>query len=109
MRFLIDAQLPPSLAERLTAAGHEAEHVFGLLPSDATDAQIAAEANRRMAVLISKDEDFAILATRGLLVAPLLWIRAGNMTSRRLWEILRPLLPMIEASFAAGERIVEVR
>jgi hypothetical protein len=30
LRFLIDAQLPPALAERLIELGHEAQHVYRL-------------------------------------------------------------------------------
>lgn len=109
MRFLIDAQLPPGLARRLVVAGHEASHVFEILPADASDADVAAAANRLDAILLSKDEDFVPLAIAGRLLRPLLWIRSGNMTTARLWSTLEPLLPEIEATFAAGERIVEIR
>lgn len=109
MRFLIDAQLPPGLARRLVAAGHEASHVFEILPADASDMEVAAAANRLDAILFSKDEDFVALAITGRLLQPLLWIRSGNMTTVRLWSTLEPLLPEIEAAYAAGERIVEVR
>ncbi|MCY4633829.1 MAG: DUF5615 family PIN-like protein [Acidobacteria bacterium] len=38
MRFLVDAQLPPALARRFEALGHEAEHVadrgFASAPDD---------------------------------------------------------------------------
>ena len=40
MRFLIDAQLPPSLAVTLRECGQEAAHVFDLLPPDARDTVI---------------------------------------------------------------------
>lgn len=109
MRFLIDAQLPPGLARRLAAAGHEATHVFEILPADASDADVSAAANRLNAVLCTKDEDFVAMAISGRLFGPLLWIRSGNMTTARLWSALEPLLAEIDAAFAAGERIIEVR
>ncbi len=109
MKFIVDAQLPPSLADLLTAAGHDATHLFHILPADATDIHVALEANRRAAIVISKDEDFAQLSGRRILVTQFLWIRLGNMTAHRLWQTLEPLLPAIEKSFSAGERIIEIR
>lgn len=109
MIFLVDAQLPQGLATRLTAASHQAVHVFDVLTPDASDIEIALEANRRKAIVISKDEDFVDLSIRGVLLGPLLWVRCGNMTTSRLWRVIEPLLPTAEKSFAAGERIVEIR
>ena len=107
MRFLVDAQLPPGLAQRLSGAGHQAWHLYD--PAEATDLDVALAANERDAILVSKDEDFADLSYRGVLVVPLLWIRLGNVTNTALWLKLAPLLPDVEAAFAAGERIVEIR
>jgi predicted nuclease of predicted toxin-antitoxin system len=109
LRFLVDAQLPPGLARRLEASGHEAIHLHDVMNPEATDMEVASEANRRQAILVSKDEDFADLSQRGILVTPLLWIRCGNVTNVRLWQVLEPLLPTIEGAFASGDRIVEVR
>ena len=65
MRFLIDNNLPPRMAEALIAAGHDAVHVRERGLAKADDAVIfdaAAAANR---CLISQDTDFAtLLATR---------------------------------------------
>lgn len=109
MKLLLDAQLPPALAGRLSQVGHEAVHLFDLLPGDASDGDVASAANRLGAILMSKDEDFVDLAARGVLTAPLLWIRSGNMTTARLWALIEPLLPEIERAFAAGEKMVEIR
>ncbi len=109
LRFLIDAQLPPGLAGRLAAAGHEAVHLHDVMSPEATDIEVALEANRRQAILISKDEDFADLSRRSILLVPLLWIRCGNVTNARLWQVLDPLMPTIGQAFASGDRIVEVR
>lgn len=40
MRFLVDAQLPPALARYLTAAGHQAEHVYDIDMGEASDLAI---------------------------------------------------------------------
>jgi predicted nuclease of predicted toxin-antitoxin system len=109
VRFLIDAQLPPGMATRLEAAGHQAAHLYDVLEREATDLEVVAEANRREAILVSKDEDFADLSRRRVLPAPFLWIRCGNVTNVKLWQVLEPLLPMIAEAFASGEKIIEIR
>ena len=109
MRLLLDAQLPPGLARRLVEAGHDAVHLHDVLPPEATDLEVAREADRRGSILVSKDEDFADLSRRGLLQVPFLWIRFGNTTNARLWQALEPSMQTIEDAFANGETIVELR
>lgn len=109
MRLLLDAQLPPGLARRLTEVGHEAFDLFDLLPPDASDMAVAERANELRAVLVSKDEDFLNLVARDILTMPFIWLRSGNMTTARLWENLEPLLPRIQEALAAGERVIEIR
>ncbi|MFO7641427.1 MAG: DUF5615 family PIN-like protein [Candidatus Competibacteraceae bacterium] len=59
-RFLIDAQLPPALARWLTAQGHPSQHVSDFGGDGTTDDEVWAQALRLGAVIVSKDEDFAI-------------------------------------------------
>ena len=60
MRFLIDAQLPPRLARRLAQLGHDVTHVADLGLTSATDQQIWNAAVERAAILVTKDQDFAV-------------------------------------------------
>jgi predicted nuclease of predicted toxin-antitoxin system len=108
VRFLVDAQLPPALARWLAARGHEATHVLdhGLL--EARDTAIWAEAQRRGAVLISKDEDFVPLRTTLADGPALIWVRIGNTTRRELLDGFAQLLPAIEAAPMQGERLIEI-
>jgi predicted nuclease of predicted toxin-antitoxin system len=62
--FLVDAQLPLSLAEALRRGGYQAVHVADLGLLTATDRQIWDEAVSRSAVLTTKDRDFP-LSPRG--------------------------------------------
>jgi uncharacterized protein with PIN domain len=62
--FLVDAQLPPLLAEALRQAGCEAVHVIDLGLQAASDEQIWDEAISRSAVLVTKDRDFAFRTGR---------------------------------------------
>lgn len=109
MRLLLDVQLPRALVAKLAELGHDATHVGDVLRLDATDLEIAAAANEMGAVVVSKDEDFADLCARGILRTQFLWIRSGNMTTKRLWLVLEPSLADIERAFANGERLVELR
>ena len=107
MRFLIDAQLPPALADRLRSAGHAADHVNAVGLGDATDQRIWNYAADRNAVIITKDQDFADLAHRSP-GASVIWIRLGNTTARALWSAIEPLLPEILDGLACGERLIEI-
>ncbi|NJR78661.1 DUF5615 family PIN-like protein [Sphingomonas corticis] len=107
MRFLIDAQLPPRLAQWLIDHGHDAEHVAAIGLADARDAAVVQAALERGAVLVTKDEDFVLLRLPDRFV--LLWLRIGNATNRALQNWLEPRWPTIERMPIAGERFVEVR
>jgi predicted nuclease of predicted toxin-antitoxin system len=60
LRFLVEAQLPPALARRLDALGHNAEHVADCGLLSATDEVIRAYAASRGAVIVTKDDDFVV-------------------------------------------------
>ena len=109
MRFLIDAQLPPSLAVFLREAGFDAEHVVDVGLLNETDRTIAAHAVKSDAVVITKDEDFVLMRRFRRKAPQVVWIRSGNVTNRALTAMLRPVLPEIVAALEAGEGIVEVR
>ena len=108
-RFLIDAQLPPALAERLAAAGFEASHVDRIGLGRASDLAIWRQAPALADVLITKDVDFVQLARSDATGVAVIWIRIGNVTNAALWRVLEPALPEIVAALQAGERIVEIR
>ncbi|MEV5839991.1 DUF5615 family PIN-like protein [Nocardia sp. NPDC052112] len=70
-----------------------------------------AEALRRSAVIISKDEDF-ILIGRSQPESPapaVVWIRIGNCSRKALLEAFMPVVPTILEMLRAGEKIIEVR
>jgi predicted nuclease of predicted toxin-antitoxin system len=106
MKFLIDAQLPPTLRRWLEARGHEAEHVFELGMGRATDAEIADRAESSGVVLISKDEDFLLLRLPDRF--SLLWLRCGNASRGALFDWLEVRWARAEALLAQGERLVEL-
>jgi predicted nuclease of predicted toxin-antitoxin system len=108
MRFLIDAQLPPSLAMTLREHGLEAAHVYELLPSDARDQAIWSLALKEGYVLVTKDEDFAEWSRLRQPTPAVLWLRLGNLKKAKLRVKLSPLLPELLRRLEAGETLIEV-
>jgi len=109
MKFLVDVQLPGTLARWLRRRGCDAVHVLerdlGLM-DDRTLWRIAGEEGR---IVISKDEDFFILATRPADSGRLLWLRIGNCRTVGLLALLNRRWEEIEQAFGSGQRIVEMR
>jgi predicted nuclease of predicted toxin-antitoxin system len=64
IRFLIDAQLPPGLAQRLADRGYPSEHVNRINLGVASDDAIWRYAGRTGSILMTKDEDFVALSER---------------------------------------------
>ncbi len=107
MRFLVDAQLPPALAQFLKDSGQEAEHVYKVGLIKATDEAIWREAVKRSAVIVTKDEDFPNRLPLDPKV-PVVWIRIGNCSNRVLIEKLKPLIKGIVERLEQGEKLIEV-
>ena len=107
MRFLVDAQLPPALARQLESRGHEAEHVADLGLVRAPDPQVRSRAAESGAVVVTKDEDFAVheLLHGG---PPIVWVRIGNTRRAELLRRFDAELPAIIAALERGERLVEL-
>jgi predicted nuclease of predicted toxin-antitoxin system len=109
VRFLVDAQLPPGLADWLGSRGMSASSVSREGLRDSDDGSIAHFAMAGDWVLITKDEE---LMERGLADPPglrVVWLRIGNSTNQILKDWLEPLLPEITRRLEEGQRVVEVR
>jgi predicted nuclease of predicted toxin-antitoxin system len=107
VRFLVDAQLPPALANAFREHGHDAIHVAELGLLTASDQSIWEAAQSQSAVLITKDQDFSLLRAARHDGPSILWIPTGNTDNRSLIERLMRALPSIVAAFQRGDTVVE--
>lgn len=108
MKFLVDANLPPGLAAWLSEQSHEAIHVNNQPGLALDDRAIFEFARRHGYIIITKDEDFAALATLDDRPAAVVWVRFGNATNAKLRTWLEPVLPEIVQRLTAGETLIEV-
>lgn len=109
MHFLIDAQLPVGLVNLFREAGHEAIHVVDAGLLTARDGEIRTYAAKAGMVVVTKDEDFAVMRRFSANAPRVIWVRTGNTTNRALKARLQPLMAEILTALADGEAIVEVR
>jgi predicted nuclease of predicted toxin-antitoxin system len=108
MRFLVDDQLPPSLARWLRDRGHDADHVYEsglhLLDDRALWARALADAR----IVVSKDEDFLYLSSQPNDAGRLLWVRLGNCRNDALLAAFSASFNTIVAAFDSGQTVVEL-
>lgn len=109
MRFLVDAQLPPALADWLGEKGLAATPVREVGLRDSDDGSIWNFANSGGWTVVTKDEDFAVRCLALPRAPAAVWLRIGNCTNRVLFAWLEPLLSGIVERLEAGDRLVEVR
>ncbi len=108
MRFLVDAQLPPALAVWLREQGHEAKAVREVGLREAGDGAIWAYALQTSAVILTKDEDFAVRSQQTSAGPAVVWLRVGNASNRALRAWLEPRLAGMVQLIGQGSRLVEV-
>jgi len=109
MRFFVDVQLPGTLARWLRGRGCDAVHALERELGQADDRALWRLAEEEERIMISKDEDFFILATRPGDSGRLLWLRIGNCRTADLLSLLNTKWSAIEEAFESGQQIVEVR
>lgn len=109
MKFWVDAQLPPMLAEWLSTEYRvDAHSLRDLGLRDASDIEIFQAARTAQTVVISKDSDFVELVSRHGPPPQLLWVTCGNVTNERLQVVFGKTFPDALESLASGQAIVEV-
>ncbi len=109
MKFWLDAQLPPSLAQWLSKEyGVDARSLRDIGLRDATDVEIFRTAREAKIVVISKDSDFVELVSRHGAPPQLIWVTCGNVSNQFLRTVFGKTFEEARASLAAGQAIVEI-
>jgi predicted nuclease of predicted toxin-antitoxin system len=94
MKIWIDAQLPPTLGDWLSATFDlEASALRDLSLRDAQDVEIFEAARAENAVILTKDSDFIDLVCRLGTPPQILWLTCGNVTNQNLRRLLSATLP----------------
>ena len=86
MRFLVDAQLLPSLARFLRTLGEEAIACRDVGLRDADDGEIWQFAIAARWCIVTKDEDFAVRHMSETSGPQIVWLRIGNTTNPALFQ-----------------------
>lgn len=104
MKFLVDAQLPRRLVDRLLAAGHDAVHTKDL-PNEnrTTDREIIELSLRDKSAVITKDQDFVDSMTLKGEPHKLLLISTGNISNADLENLFVPNINAVAAALEAND------
>lgn len=78
----------------------------GLLES--SDSGIWDYAIANSAVIVTKDEDFAIRASVSKASPSIVWIRIGNCPNARLLAWFEQEMPAVITALSSGNRLVEI-
>ena len=108
MSFPIDAHLPPAFARWLAERGHTAEHARDVGLAAADDRVIWDYATAVGAVIVTKDEDFALRRAHAPTGFIVVWVHRANTTRRTLLQWFEPLLPAVVAAILRGEVLIEI-
>jgi predicted nuclease of predicted toxin-antitoxin system len=109
LKFLIDAQLPPALAQWISGQGRHATHVCDIGLHAVDDRDVWEHARREGAVIISKDQDFVDRWLLSESPVTLIWIRKGNCSNDALMAWLEPLWAETVKRLEEGEQFIELR
>jgi len=104
LRFLIDNALSPQVADRLSAAGHDAAHVRDYGLQAAEDAVVFDRAAAEERVLVSADTDFGTLLAGGRAPSPsvVLFRRGAQRRPAEQVALLLGNLETLAAELQAG-------
>lgn len=108
MRLLVDAQLPPVLAEWFRGQGLDAQHLSerGLLA--ASDGEIWDLAVREGYMIVTKDHDFVEWSRHRMPRARVLWVRFGNMRRDLLLARMDVAWASLRDALAGEAAVIEI-
>jgi predicted nuclease of predicted toxin-antitoxin system len=102
VRFLVDANLSPRVAEWLRSQRHDAAHVFEIGLNEAGDHRILEEAARKRRLLLTVDLDFRELLARSSGRVSVLIVRLRNTATATVSKRLEVALKQAAAALDGG-------
>ncbi len=110
MKLLVDNQLPLALARFLAASGFDCQHVQDIGMGATDDRVIWKHAKTHGVVIVTKDEDFPLMADRqGSIPPQVVWVRLGNCRKAVLLQAFATLLPDLTTLLEQGGSVIEIR
>lgn len=107
MRFLVDMNIAPGVAEWLRASGHDAAHVREQGLASAPDPDLFSMAAREDRIVVTFDLGFGeIIAASGERRVSVVLFRTRSVRKAYLIERLRQVLPAAEETLAGGAVVV---
>lgn len=109
MTIWINAQISPVIAGWISSNYDiDAVAVRDLGLRDAADLEIFQAAKRDHAIVMTKDNDFALLLDKLGPPPQIIWVTCGNTSNTQLKEILNNALPKALVLLQSGENLVEI-
>jgi len=103
LKFIADVHISPLTVGELRTVGHQINRVIEFLSPKASDEEIIGFARREDLVIITQDLDFsALIAQSGLARPSVVSLRIGNAKPQVVSEVLKTVLPLIEADLNNG-------
>lgn len=110
MKLLVDNQLPVALARYLAENGFDCLHVQDVGMDASDDRDIWEFAESEQMVIVTKDEDFSLMADRRVGSSPqVVWARTGNCRKAALLATFSALLPDLRSLLEEGNGVIEIR
>lgn len=107
MKFLLNENMPPSLAEILHASAHDAVHVRDVNLKGQDDEKIFNYAGEKDLIIITHDLDYSrIHAYSGKSKPSVILFRIEPLTLQRMADILQSHLQVLEAELMQGAFVV---
>ncbi|MGD1841041.1 MAG: DUF5615 family PIN-like protein [Thermonemataceae bacterium] len=101
MKLLIDAQLPRKLARFLSAKGYDCIHTLDLPNQNNTqDAETNRISIEQKRIVISKDVDFYNSYLQKLEPFKLVYLTAGNISTKELIELFEKIMKKYSKKFS---------
>jgi len=109
MKVIVDNQLPLQLAIHLRSWGLDSVHVLENGLEQSSDLEIWSRALDEDRVVVSKDEDFVILASRPGDSGRLIWVRLGNCRNVALLAAFDAARVGLIHAINTRQRVIELR